>query len=59
MPSQLPEYSDSVRAAVADYWQARRSRRPSTAGVFSSWPPTQRLTGRLESSRDNLQTGCL
>ena len=25
MPSQLPDYSDSVRAAVADYWQVRRS----------------------------------
>ena len=25
MPSQLPDYSDSVRAAVADYWEVRRS----------------------------------
>ncbi len=25
MPLQLPDYSDSVRAAVADYWEVRRS----------------------------------
>ena len=25
MPPQLPDYSDSVRAAVADYWEVRRS----------------------------------
>lgn len=25
MPSQLADYSDSVRAAVADYWEVRRS----------------------------------
>ena len=36
MPSQLPDYGDSVRAAVADYWDVRRSQadEPENRGVF-------------------------
>ena len=38
MPSQLPDYSDSVRAAVADYWDVRRSQADESEGrgVFNT-----------------------
>ena len=32
MPPQLPDYSDSVRAAVADYWDVRRSQADESEG---------------------------
>ncbi|MCQ3807936.1 MAG: hypothetical protein OXB92_15810 [Acidimicrobiaceae bacterium] len=38
MPSQLPDYGDSVRAAVADYWDVRRSQADKSEGrgVFNT-----------------------
>ena len=38
MPSQLPDYSDSVRAAVTDYWDVRRSQADESEGrgVFNT-----------------------
>ena len=38
MPPQLPDYSDSVRAAVADYWDVRRSQADESEGrgVFNT-----------------------
>ena len=38
MPSQLPDYSDSVRTAVADYWDVRRSQADESEGrgVFNT-----------------------
>ena len=45
MPSQLPDYSDSVRAAVADYWNLRRSQADESEGrgVFNERMVRERL----------------
>ena len=32
MPSQLPDYSDSVRAATARYWEVRRAQAHESKG---------------------------
>ena len=48
MPPQLPDYSDSVRAAVADYWDVRRSQADESAGrgVFNTGVRAEVTGGR-------------
>ncbi|MDE0495469.1 MAG: restriction endonuclease [Acidimicrobiaceae bacterium] len=55
MPSQLPDYSDSVRAAAASYWEVRRSQAHESKGRGASDTGTRaEVTGgrHMDALRD-------
>ena len=56
MPSQLPDYSDSVRAAVAEYWNVRRSQasESESKGVFNTGIRAEVTGGRHLDALHNL-----